>query len=201
MAKLPIISQDKFRFSVDSVEQPIHILFTRFNEKVISGFYRVGKTKSAKSQTQFYLRAKARRPMVWVKQGGKNLVLDREIERQVQQFTKDLVTHWVSNRSIQDNPHPKNHKELSEAEGIYISQLLKIGHLRRPCVKRRRKNGANFLCHATIVNMAKIQNVAQLEEIKKMRDKLNLLADSYAELNNLEAGSFGDYMRRSFSGF
>lgn len=117
-----------------------------------------------------------------------------ESKARATELVKEAVEYWVKNLSVSDNPNPVSPSVLPLEP--WVSQLIKAGHVRVPCVKNR--NGNSFLCHAAVVNPSKLAAISPAALAAAMASKafLNTKADEYCDLHGIsDSGNFMQYIR------
>jgi hypothetical protein len=198
MSKFVAILKNHFTVTLNSVPTTVHIEFNRMNDVVTSGVYQTGRRTKKKESIKFYFKANARRPMIWVLKQGKGVNVPKATERQLQDQTKDIISAWRNTQMVVNNPTPSTNSPLPDPHApIYVSRLINDRHIRRACTKKSKKTGIEFVCHATIVNKAKVNN-KDLAEMEKYCADSRLVASAYAATHKVEAGTFAEYMHAHF---
>jgi hypothetical protein len=196
-----VITPDTFELQLNNILTNVSLSITKVSDTVTAGYYHLGRLTKNKYIIKFYHRTGARRPMIWVMQNNKGIVVFKPEERRLQNQTMLIISFWLSNRIILNNPSHNSHPLPSPLNQVYISQLLKNGHVRRPCVKTIRNTNRKFICRSTLVNPAKLKPDS-LKVHLEARDFYNTAVEGYcASHPTIDSGSFLDYMERCFPNF
>lgn len=106
-----------------------------------------------------------------------------------QQFVHQTIDEWYTNHIVLDNPSATSNIPI----GLHLSNLVRKGHIRMPCIKRGARKKQPFLCKATVVNRANV--TGNIADMQTLVDTVNSYAQAAAIQCNYNMGTFGAYLK------